>query len=467
MRRTLAVTVVLLLTGTIVPVAAQDSIHDARARRETVQEDAADTAAQIDELKAEDADIVEALAEIDAWVAIQESNLARAQQQLEITREVEAEANARAEDLGAQINELEARVQEQIVQSYIGGFRNNDELLLGSEDINDIPLLRFVLDESAGAGVDAGDLLRLARSQQSDAIREAEVATAEALAIGSDVQSQITDLEESRRDQERVRAEVTARIAVLVDTAEILAAEDQEIGDFIRAEQERIRREEEERLRLLREEQERRDREAREAEAERAEAEQLAEAERAEAEQLAEAERAEAEQLAEAERAEAEQLAEAERAEAEQLAEDQQPEPETEPEPRPDPGPGVPNFSPPVNASISSGYGYRTHPIFGNRRLHTGLDYNAANGSAIGAAAEGTVILAGSYSGYGNTVIVQHSGGYTTLYAHMSSFNVSTGATVSPGDVVGFVGSTGLSTGPHLHFEIRLNGFSIDPLSLL
>jgi murein DD-endopeptidase MepM/ murein hydrolase activator NlpD len=456
MRRTLAVTVVLLLTGTIVPVAAQDSIHDARARRETVQEDAADTAAQIDELKAEDADIVEALAEIDAWVAIQESNLARAQQQLEITREVEAEANARAEDLGAQINELEARVQEQIVQSYIGGFRNNDELLLGSEDINDIPLLRFVLDESAGAGVDAGDLLRLARSQQSDAIREAEVATAEALAIGSDVQSQITDLEESRRDQERVRAEVTARIAVLVDTAEILAAEDQEIGDFIRAEQERIRREEEERLRLLREEQERRDREAREAEAERAEAEQLAEAERAEAEQLAEAERAEAEQLAEAERAE-----------AEQLAEDQQPEPETEPEPRPDPGPGVPNFSPPVNASISSGYGYRTHPIFGNRRLHTGLDYNAANGSAIGAAAEGTVILAGSYSGYGNTVIVQHSGGYTTLYAHMSSFNVSTGATVSPGDVVGFVGSTGLSTGPHLHFEIRLNGFSIDPLSLL
>ena len=446
MRRTLAVTVVLLLTGTIVPVAAQDSIHDARARRETVQEDAADTAAQIDELKAEDADIVEALAEIDAWVAIQESNLARAQQQLEITREVEAEANARAEDLGAQINELEARVQEQIVQSYIGGFRNNDELLLGSEDINDIPLLRFVLDESAGAGVDAGDLLRLARSQQSDAIREAEVATAEALAIESDVQSQITDLEESRRDQERVRAEVTARIAVLVDTAEILAAEDQEIGDFIRAEQERIRREEEERLRLLREEQERRDREAREAEAEAE---------------------------AEAERAEAE--AEAERAEAEQLAEDQQPEPETEsqaepdtePEPRPDAGPGVPNFSPPVNASISSGYGYRTHPIFGNRRLHTGLDYNAANRSAIGAAAEGTVILAGSYSGYGNTVIVQHSGGYTTLYAHMSSFNVSTGATVSPGDVVGFVGSTGLSTGPHLHFEIRLNGFSIDPLSLL
>ena len=440
MRRTLAVTVVLLLTGTIVPVAAQDSIHDARARRETVQEDAADTAAQIDELKAEDADIVEALAEIDAWVAIQESNLARAQQQLEITREVEAEANARAEDLGAQINELEARVQEQIVQSYIGGFRNNDELLLGSEDINDIPLLRFVLDESAGAGVDAGDLLRLARSQQSDAIREAEVATAEALAIESDVQSQITDLEESRRDQERVRAEVTARIAVLVDTAEILAAEDQEIGDFIRAEQERIRREEEERLRLLREEQERRDRETREAEAERV-------------------------------RVEAEAEAEAERAEAEQLAEDQQPEPETEPdtepEPRPDAGPGVPNFSPPVNASISSGYGYRTHPIFGNRRLHTGLDYNAAYGSAIGAAAEGTVILAGSYSGYGNTVIVQHSGGYTTLYAHMSSFNVSTGATVSPGDVVGFVGSTGLSTGPHLHFEIRLNGSSIDPLSLL
>lgn len=440
MRRTLSATVVLLLASTIVPVGAQDSIDGARARRETVQEEAADTAAQIDELNAEDADIVEALAEIDAWVAIQESNLARAQQQLESTREVEAEANARAEDLGAQIADLEARVQDQIVQSYIGGFRNSDQLLLGSKDINDIPLLRFVLDESAGSSVDATDLLRLARSQQADAIREAEAATAEALAIEADVQNQITDLEQSRLDQERVRAEVTTRIAVLEDTAATLAAEDQEIAEFIRAEQERIRREEEERLRLLREEQERIEREAREAEAER-------------------------------ERLDAERL----RLEAEQLEEDQQsdlepevePEAEPEPEPQPEAGPGVPNFFPPVNASISSGYGYRTHPIYGTRRLHTGIDYNAANRSAIGAAAQGTVIFAGSYSGYGNTVIVQHSGGYTTLYAHQSSFNVSTGATVSRGDVVGFVGSTGLSTGPHLHFEIRLNGSSIDPLPFL
>ena len=444
MRRTLSTIAVLLLASTVVPVSAQDTIDDARARREVVQEQAADTAAQIDELNAEDADIVEALAQIDTWVAIQASNLERAQQQLEVTRETETDANVRADALGAQVDELEARVLDQIVQSYIGGFRNNDELLLGSQDINDIPLLRFVLDESAGASVDATDLLRLAKSQQAEAIAEAEVATDEALAIEADIQDQIAVLGDSRADQERVRSEVAARVSVLEDTATTLATEDQEIAEFIRAEQERIRLEEEERFRVLREEQARREREAREAEAE-------------------------------LERLEAERL----RREAEQLEQDQEPEPEpepettprpdpeVEPEPRPDAGPGVPNFSPPINASFSSGYGYRTHPIYRTRRLHTGIDYNAANGSSIGSAAPGTVIFVGAYSGYGNTVIVQHSGGYTTLYAHMSGFNVSSGATVGRGDVVGFVGSTGLSTGPHLHFEIRLNGTAIDPAPLL
>ena len=95
--------------------------------------------------------------------------------------------------------------------------------------------------------------------------------------------------------------------------------------------------------------------------------------------------------------------------------------------------------------------------------MHTGLDFNAPSGSAIGSAAQGEVIFVAPFSGYGNTVIVQHSGGYSTLYAHMSGFNTSVGARVNPGDTIGFVGSTGLSTGPHLHFEIRLGGGAIDP----
>ena len=128
---------------------------------------------------------------------------------------------------------------------------------------------------------------------------------------------------------------------------------------------------------------------------------------------------------------------------------------------------GHPNFSHPVSGAITSPYGYRIHPIYGTSRLHTGVDYNSPSGAPIGSAAPGTVIFVGTFSGYGNTVMVQHTGGYTTLYAHMSGFNVSNGATVGTGDTLGFVGSTGLSTGPHLHFEIRLNGVAIDPAPLM
>ena len=99
--------------------------------------------------------------------------------------------------------------------------------------------------------------------------------------------------------------------------------------------------------------------------------------------------------------------------------------------------------------------------------MHTGIDYNASRGDPIAASAAGTVIFVGPFGGYGNTVIIDHGGGYTTLYAHMSSFNVSNGAGVSAGDTVGFVGSTGVSTGPHLHFEIRVNGATTDPAPFL
>lgn len=448
MRRTLSAAATVLLASTlIVPVGAQDSIDDARARRQAIQQDAAETAAQIDELNAEDAEIVAALEQIDAWVAIQESNLERARQQLQVARDVEADANARAAELADQIVELEQLVRDQLVESYIGDFRNDDELILGADDINDIPLLRFLLDEATGDAVAATDLFRLATSQQADAIAEAEAATAEAELIEADIETRIAELDASRAAQERVRAEVTARIDALEAVAATLEAEDQQIADFIRAEQERIRLEEE-RLRL-------------EAEAEQRRIEEE------------EARRLEAERLAE-------EQAERERQEQQAAPEDQDqpdgggdsadepaPTPEPEPEPQPEPDPGAPNFQAPVPHGISSGFGYRIHPIYGTSRLHTGLDYNSPNGYAIASAAPGTVIFVGAYSGYGNTVIVQHSGGYTTLYAHMSAFNVSNGASVSAGTTVGFVGTTGLSTGPHLHFEIRINGTAVDPIPLL
>ncbi|NND02943.1 MAG: peptidoglycan DD-metalloendopeptidase family protein [Acidimicrobiia bacterium] len=121
----------------------------------------------------------------------------------------------------------------------------------------------------------------------------------------------------------------------------------------------------------------------------------------------------------------------------------------------------------PVPGAITSPFGPRLHPILGYTRMHTGVDMTAPLGQDIRAGAAGTVILAETYGGYGLTVIVDHGGGMTTLYAHQSRLFVSRGEKVTAGEVVGEAGSTGLATGPHLHFEVRLDGTPVDPADYL
>lgn len=121
----------------------------------------------------------------------------------------------------------------------------------------------------------------------------------------------------------------------------------------------------------------------------------------------------------------------------------------------------------PVRGPITSNFGYRVHPILGTSRFHSGLDFGVGAGVPIQAADNGLVIHAGWYGGYGNAVILDHGGGWTTLYAHASRLNVVQGQQVARGATVSFVGSTGMSTGPHLHFEVRFNGNPVDPLSRL
>lgn len=118
----------------------------------------------------------------------------------------------------------------------------------------------------------------------------------------------------------------------------------------------------------------------------------------------------------------------------------------------------------PVDAPLTSRYGLRIHPISGTQRMHTGIDIGAPSGAPIQAAASGLVLRAGSYGGYGLTTIIDHGNGLATLYAHQSRLGVSAGERVIQGQVIGYVGSTGYSTGPHLHFEIRINGQPRDPL---
>ena len=126
--------------------------------------------------------------------------------------------------------------------------------------------------------------------------------------------------------------------------------------------------------------------------------------------------------------------------------------------------PGTKDLWWPTDGGVTSNFGYRVHPIFKTSRLHAGIDIPAPTGQPIFAAAAGTVTMAGSYGGYGNAVVIDHGEGLSTVYAHQSRLGSKVGQVVEPGDVIGYVGSTGFSTGPHLHFEVRTGGEPVDPL---
>ncbi len=128
---------------------------------------------------------------------------------------------------------------------------------------------------------------------------------------------------------------------------------------------------------------------------------------------------------------------------------------------------GTGRFVFPANANISSGFGNRVHPILGRSRFHAGVDFAAAYGSTIRAADSGRVIFAGWYGGYGQAVIIDHGGGLSTLYGHASRLFVQEGQAIQQGQPIATVGSTGLSTGPHLHFEVRQNGNPVNPAGYL
>ena len=119
----------------------------------------------------------------------------------------------------------------------------------------------------------------------------------------------------------------------------------------------------------------------------------------------------------------------------------------------------------PDSHTITSYFGWRVHPITGTNKYHSGVDIGASYGSSVLAADSGTVILAGWNGGYGNCVVISHGNGITTLYGHMSSIAVSSGQSVSQGQTIGYVGSTGNSTGPHLHWEVAVNGSQVNPLN--
>ncbi len=120
----------------------------------------------------------------------------------------------------------------------------------------------------------------------------------------------------------------------------------------------------------------------------------------------------------------------------------------------------------PVSGHVTSWFGYRIHPILRFKRFHSGLDFGASFGSPIVATADGEVVRAGWAGGYGRQVRIVHSGGVQTSYSHMSGFTVAPGSYVRRGEVIGYVGSSGLSTGPHLHYEVIAGGHAVNPMGV-
>lgn len=127
----------------------------------------------------------------------------------------------------------------------------------------------------------------------------------------------------------------------------------------------------------------------------------------------------------------------------------------------------IPSRMPVDSPAFTSSFGMRTHPILGGRRAHKGVDLAMPAGSPIYATADGTISRADWYSGYGLYVAIEHGGELQTRYGHMSRLNVEAGQQVKKGDIIGYVGSTGRSTGPHLHYEVRIAGEAVNPVPYL
>jgi murein DD-endopeptidase MepM/ murein hydrolase activator NlpD len=129
----------------------------------------------------------------------------------------------------------------------------------------------------------------------------------------------------------------------------------------------------------------------------------------------------------------------------------------------------IPAIMPISNKDLTrtaSGWGYRIHPIYKIRKFHYGMDFTAPTGTEIYATGDGKVTRRQSAKrGFGNNIVIDHGYGYTTIYAHLIRFNVRVGQTIKRGDIIGYVGSSGTSTAPHLHYEVKLHGKNIDPVN--
>jgi murein DD-endopeptidase MepM/ murein hydrolase activator NlpD len=391
--RIVAALLCVALLSTLAPVAASedsDKIKEAKSEREDARREQLEAKIELEFIKADDLEVVEALAAATELVELQQAKVDASEQRLRSTQETRSQAELALQLAQADIDLLRDRAVAAAVQSYVGLKDERAAAWLNTGDATDAAYKVALLDAVNSDTFDVLDQLRSIEEQRSDLLDQAAAATEEATAIEADLAVSLVDLKANQDTQLQLKAEVDARRERWEQALENAEAEEQRLSDWIKAEQARV----EEELRRARE--------------------------------------------------------------------------AALGVPRSNPGiVGTGGWAWPTSGGVASGFGPRLHPILGYYRMHSGMDIGGAQGQAIWAAHDGIVSLAGWNGGYGNSVILSHGDATTTLYAHMAAFAVSPGAYVTAGQVIGYVGSTGLSTGPHLHFEVRINGGPVNPAPYL
>ena len=378
----------LLPASALVAQDDNEVIEEAKEQRELKRQEQLAAEAEIALLEAEDLEVVAALEAATSLVNLQEAKAQAAEQRLQAALDTKIQAQEDFLAIASQIEEIEQRALTYAVESYIGMSDRRTEAWFEAEDATIAAHKIALLDLISSNTNDILDQLKLIQEERSYLLTKAAVAQEEADAIREELEQVRLELDAQKAAREEIKEELDVRRAHWDSVLATAVEEQQEITDFIAAEEERIARE-------------------------------LEEARR----------RAELE-------ARLGQITEA-------------------------------GWVLPSPGAITSWFGPRLHPILGYVRMHNGVDFNCWTGDPIRAATDGIVITAEYYGGYGYTIIIQHANSISTLYAHLSGFNSQVNDYVVAGEQIGVCGTTGLSTGPHLHFEVRQSGVPVNPVTYL
>ena len=412
----LALIFVLSLLTVILPAGAtavsQSEINALQSKQDQLRSQQADQQAQIDALRGEEAGVLEQKAALDQEANLTQQEIEVVQAQIALYDELIVEKKAELVEAKAEEAEQSELFRARMREMEEGGKLNFIVVLLESRSISDLLTRIDMISEVMSYDKALEQALIAAREKVEEAEQALETAQAEEEAKKGELESRKADLlaqvSEAEALIKSLESDIEAYKAAYNETEKAKQALQAEINQKVA-----------------------------QLEAERKAAEEAA-------------------------RKAAEEA-------ARQQQQQQQPSQPSQPSQPTTPtytsGTGSMIWPAPDSHQINSPFGWRIHPIYGTSKFHSGVDINASYGSSVLAADSGTVILAGWNGGYGNCVVISHGNGITTLYGHMSSIAVSSGQSVSQGQTIGYVGSTGNSTGPHLHWEVAVNGQQVNPLN--